>query len=485
MSIRLRLLLSYIAMIIIPVVFSIIMVTLVSFLFRGDIKEIRDIYFPSNEPEETSIKESLMIDTHQQSMLNSEQFLDQSFLKETEHKLNQYDIRLVVRKGKQLIYVPPSLENKGIKDVPPFDFNQEMDAIEEIDHQFVTIKPFNFYFPDKTEGTLFFIQDVSNVTGFVRTFFPIIITLLLIILIATNSLLTYYMSRSIIRPIRKLQTAASLIKEGNLNVEIKAESKDELGQLAKGFEEMRVRLKESIDIQVAYENNRKELIANISHDLKTPITSIKGYVEGIRDGVANSQEKMDRYIQTIYLKSNDLDHMIDQLFLYSKLDLQRLPFQFEWIKFDQYLRDFVEELRFDVEEMKVNIHLTIDESETYAAMVDREQMKRVITNIVDNSLKYNDKEEKVLHFYLSVQNSHIFFKLEDNGPGINEKSIPHIFDQFYRADLARGTEKGGSGLGLSISKRIIEEHQGTIWAENNNGQGITILFTIKKAGEKG
>ena len=180
---------------------------------------------------------------------------------------------------------------------------------------------------------------------------------------------------------------------------------------------------------------------------------------------------MERYIQTIYSKSNDLDHMIDQLFLFSKLDLQRLPFQFEWIKFDQYVRDFVEELRFDVEEMNVNIHLTIDERETYAVMIDREQMKRVITNIVDNSLKYNDKEEKVLYFYLSVQNSHILFKLEDNGPGINEKSIPYIFDQFYRADLARGTEKGGSGLGLSISKRIIEEHQGTIWAENNHGRG--------------
>ena len=197
------------------------------------------------------------------------------------------------------------------------------------------------------------------------------------------------------------------------------------------------------------------------------------------------QKKWSAIFSTIYSKSNDLDHMIDQLFLYSKLDLQRLPFQFEWIKFDQYVRDFVEELRFDVEEMNVNIHLTIDERETYAAMIDREQMKRVITNIVDNSLKYNDKEEKVLYFYLSVENSHILFKLEDNGPGINEKSIPYIFDQFYRADLARGTEKGGSGLGLSISKRIIEEHQGTIWAENNHGQGITILFTLKKAGDIG
>ena len=239
----------------------------------------------------------------------------------------------------------------------------------------------------------------------VRSFFPIIIILLIVILIVTNSLLTYYVSRSIIRPIRKLQKAASMMKEGNLNVEIKAESKDELGQLAQGFEEMRMRLKESIDLQLAYENNRKELIANISHDLKTPITSIIGYVEGIRDGVANSPKKMERYIQTIYTKARDLDRMIDQLFLFSKLDLQRLPFHFEPIKFDQYLSDFVEELRFDVEEMNVEVTLDIDKNETYEVMGDREHLKRVITNIVDNSLKYNDKEEKELHFHLSAMDS--------------------------------------------------------------------------------
>ncbi len=302
-------------------------------------------------------------------------------------------------------------------------------------------------------------------------------------MVVTNSLLTYYVSRSIIRPIRKLQKAASLIKDGNLNVEIKAESKDELGQLAQGFEEMRIRLKESIDLQLAYENNRKELIANISHDLKTPITNIIGYVEGIRDGVANSPKKMERYIQTIYTKAKDLDRMIDQLFLYSKLDLQRLPFHFERIRFDQYLSDFVEELRFDVEEMNVKVNLEIDKNEKYEVMGDREKLKRVITNIVDNSLKYNDKEEKELYFHLSTMDSYILFKLEDNGPGINEKSIPFIFDQFYRADLARGTKKGGSGLGLSIAKRIIEEHEGSIWAENNTRVGITISITLKKADE--
>ena len=484
MSIRLRLLLSYIAMIIIPIFFTLIVAILVVLLFRGDIKEIQDLYLPPEENVAISQKEQLIIDYYRQTKVEPERFLDQSFLHETNKKLSPFGYRLVVRKENKLIYVPSSLKNLNSGDLQPFGTNRGVDPVERIaNNQFVSIKQLDFFFPDYSEGTLFFIQDASGFAKVVRSFFPIIVILLIVILVVTNSLLTYFVSRSIIRPIRKLQKAASMMKEGNLNVEIKPESKDELGQLAQGFEEMRIRLKESIDLQVDYENNRKELLANISHDLKTPITSIIGYVEGIRDGVANSPKKMERYIQTIYTKARDLDRMIDQLFLFSKLDLQRLPFHFERIKFDQYLSDFVEELRFDVEGMNVEVSLDIDKNETYEVSGDREQLKRVITNITDNSLKYNDKEEKKLHFHLSAMDSYILFKLEDNGPGVNEKSIPYIFDQFYRADLARGTKKGGSGLGLSIAKRIIEEHNGSIWAENNNGAGISIFITLKRANE--
>lgn len=485
-SIRLRLLLSYIAMIIIPIFFTLIVAILVVLLFRGDIKEMRDLYLPPEENVAISKKEQLIIDYYRQTKVEPERFLDQSFLHETNKKLSEFGYRLVVRKENNLIYVPHSLKNLNSGDLQPFGTNRGVDPVERIaNNQFVSIKQLDFFFSDYSEGTLFFIQDASGFAEIVRSFFPTIIILLIVILVVTNGLLTYYVSRSIIRPIKKLQKAASLMKEGNLNVEIKTESQDEMGQLTQGFEEMRIRLKESIDLQLAYEKNRKILIANISHDLKTPITSIIGYVEGIRDGVANSPQKMERYIQTIYTKARDLDRMIDQLFLFSKLDLQRLPFHFEPIKFDQYLSDFVEELRFDVEGTNVEINLNIDKNETYEVMGDREHLKRVITNITDNSLKYNDKEKKRLHFHLSAVDSYILFKLEDNGPGVNEKSIRYIFDQFYRADLSRGTKKGGSGLGLSIAKRIIEEHGGSIWAENNIGTGISIIITVKRANENG
>jgi signal transduction histidine kinase len=130
----------------------------------------------------------------------------------------------------------------------------------------------------------------------------------------------------------------------------------------------------------------------------------------------------------------------------------------------------------------VDVDLTIEKDNEYVINGDREHLKRVIMNIVNNSLKYIDKENKKLSFHLSNIDSKILFKMVDNGPGIAEENLPFIFDRFYRADMARGTEKGGSGLGLSIAKRIIEEHQGNIWAERKKGQGTTILFTLEKAG---
>ncbi|WML47186.1 ATP-binding protein [Neobacillus sp. PS3-34] len=484
MSIRLRLLLSYIAMIFIPILFAIMSALLVALLFRGDVKELRDIYLPPEHHEHLTAKDQLLLDLHRQSVKDSGRFLNPSYLRKVDKQLKKSGAALVMRKERTITYLSSSLKGLDTEDLPSFGTYREADPVERIDHRYVSFKQLDFFFPDNSEGSLFLITDASSLAKFVRSFFPGLFIGLILILIITNGLLTYYVSRSIIRPIRELQRAAKEMKEGNLNVKIEAMSKDELGQLAMGFEEMRVRLKESIELQLAYEENRKELIANISHDLKTPITTIKGYVEGIRDGVANSPDRMERYIQTIHNKAIDLDHMIDELFLYSKLDLQRLPFYFEKFHFDDYVQDFVEELRFDVEEKKVEIVLEIEKNRDYTVLGDREHLKRVITNIVNNSLKYIENENKKLSFHLSALKSHIQLSIKDNGPGIDAKNLPFIFDRFYRADLARGTEKGGSGLGLSIAKRIIEEHHGSIWAESTEGQGTKILFTLKKAGEQ-
>ncbi|WP_404450994.1 HAMP domain-containing histidine kinase [Virgibacillus necropolis] len=303
---------------------------------------------------------------------------------------------------------------------------------------------------------------------------------LLLVLVITNGLLTYFVSKSIINPVKNLSVAAQEISEGNLDFSIESTNKDELGQLSKTFEVMRLKLKEAEEVHVRYEENRKELIATISHDLKTPMTSIKGYVKGIRDGVANNPEKMERYMDTIYTKANDMDQLIDELFLYSKLDLQRIPFQLEEIDLHNYLTDFIEELRFDLEQNGGTVSYDADLEDSYVVKADREKLKRVVTNIVQNSLKYMDKDWKEIQVSLQSESDQVVVKITDNGSGVDEEAIPFIFESFYRTDSSRNSTTGGSGLGLAIVKRIIDDHGGAIWAESELGEGTSIYFTLKK-----
>jgi len=297
----------------------------------------------------------------------------------------------------------------------------------------------------------------------------------------TNALLSYFVSRSIIKPIRGLNDAARKIREGNLDFQMEPYRKDEIGQLAQSFELMRKSLKESSELQQKYEQNRKELIANISHDLKTPMTSIKGYVEGIQDGIANTPEKMERYIQTIHTKTLHMDHLIDELFLYSKLDLKRVPFHFEDVNIHHYLLDRIEELQFDLDNIQVMItYENVSKHNDIFVIMEREQFKRVFTNVIQNSLKYMDKSEKHISIKLIEENEKVIIECTDNGKGISEEVLPYIFDQFYRVDQSRNAMSGGSGLGLAIVKRIIEEHGGQVWAESEEGVYTSIYLTLNK-----
>lgn len=281
-----------------------------------------------------------------------------------------------------------------------------------------------------------------------------------------------------------MKGATEKIKEGNLDFQIPITSQDEIGQLNQGFEEMRKRLKESIEMQTQYEENRKELISNISHDLKTPITSIIGYVEGIKDGVANTPEKMDKYLTTIHTKAKHMDTLIDELFLFSKLDLNRVPFQFETVELNTFMQELIEEMQMDLSKEGIEVRLQLHASPLYVT-ADCEKINRVISNLIHNSVKYMDKEEKKITVTVSSDNNKVIVKVMDNGSGIESDTLPYIFERFYRAEQSRNSSTGGSGLGLAIAKQIVEEHGGEIWAESELGKGTSIFFSLEKVEECG
>ena len=286
-------------------------------------------------------------------------------------------------------------------------------------------------------------------------------------------------NQNIIKPIRKLEQATEDVRQGNLDFSIATQSNNELGRLMNGFDRMREALKESLEQQMAYEENRKELLSSISHDLKTPITSIKGYVEGIRDGIANDDEKRSRYLEVIYNKSNDMDRLIDDLFLFSKLDLNRLPFDFSIVKAKGFFGDSKDELHTDLE--KMGFVMTYDEAlrENTRILVDQQKIKRVINNVIGNAVKYStDKARIDIRVY--EDDSKVVMAIKDYGKGITEEALDRIFERFYRADSSRNADVAGTGLGLAIAKQIMEQHQGTIHAESVIGQGTTVYLSLKK-----
>ena len=303
---------------------------------------------------------------------------------------------------------------------------------------------------------------------------------IILILALTAILLLAWIYGSIIIPINKLSQAAKNVKEGNLNFELKAERDDEIGQLVRDFEEMRIRLKGTSEEKLKYDKESKELISNISHDLKTPITAIKGYVEGIIDGVADTPEKMEKYIRTIYNKANEMDLLINELTLYAKIDTNRIPYNFAPLSVNDYFNDCAEELSMELDSKNVEFGYFNYVEGDQKIIADPEQIKRVVNNIVSNSLKYMEKEHGLINLRVKDVGDFIQVELEDSGKGIAAKDLPNIFDRFYRTDASRNSSKGGSGIGLSIVKKIIEDHGGKIWATSREGTGTVMYFVIRK-----
>ena len=271
-----------------------------------------------------------------------------------------------------------------------------------------------------------------------------------IILVFTALSVGLWIYRSIAVPLVKLKKATKNIKEGNLDFVLEVEGNDEFSQLCQDFEEMRKRLKESTEEKILMDKENKELISNISHDLKTPITAVKGYVEGIMDGVADTPEKMDRYVRTIYNKTNEMDHLINELTFYSKIDTNRIPYTFSKLNVEDYFSDCAEELGLEMETRGIELVYANYVEKGVQVIADGEQIRRVIHNIVSNAIKYMEKPRGIIQLRVKDVGDFIQVEIEDNGKGIAAKDLPYIFDRFYRTDVSRNSSKGGSGIGLSI-----------------------------------
>ena len=302
-----------------------------------------------------------------------------------------------------------------------------------------------------------------------------------VLMVIFSMVITSWTNRKVFNHVRNLNKAMHNIAKGNFDYVINTDEVDgEIAELYMSYEDMRLKLKESSEDKINNEKENRELISNITHDLKTPITAIKGYAEGIIDGVADTDEKKTKYIKTIYSKSIELDRLLNELTYYSGIDSNRIPYTFHRIDVGAFFTDCVEEVGMDLENKNIKLNFENLLSPGTRVIADPIQMRKVINNIIGNSVKYMNKPEGVIDIRLLDAVDSIRVEIEDNGKGIATKDLGNIFERFYRTDASRNSAQGGSGIGLSIVKKIVEDHGGYIWATSKEGEGTCMHFVLRK-----
>lgn len=299
----------------------------------------------------------------------------------------------------------------------------------------------------------------------------------------TITVMTILTTNGITRPLTQLRKCTNEIIDGNLDYEMEYDSTNEFGMLIKDYDQMRQRLKDSMEQRDLLEQQRKEMIAGFSHDLRTPLTAIKGYVEGLMDGIASTPEKEKDYLKTIYTTANDMENLVSELFLFSKLDVDKVTLEKENVAIVNYMADCCEEETFELEKSNMELSFSHSCDRMTTVAIDRQQFSRVILNIFSNSVKYK-KTGQTGHIDVQVSKNerYALIRITDDGIGIDEESLPHVFETFYRADRARSNVREGSGLGLSICKKIIDLHEGNIWATGKLGEGMTVTIALPLLG---
>ncbi len=301
------------------------------------------------------------------------------------------------------------------------------------------------------------------------------------VLVATNGTLTFLVSRSILTPLRALEAAARRIGEGDLTDPGLGESKDEFGSVNRAFADMRGRLLTSLHAQERYEANRRLLIASLSHDLRTPLAAIRGYVEGLADGVASTPEQRDRYMTTILERVAFADALVERLREFSQLDTREARFTPERVDLGTFLLDLVRSL--DSEFASISVVLSA-RTAAITIMSDPFQLTRALTNVVQN-VAHHCPPGTTATVRAERIGTQVFISVVDDGPGIPSDTLPDVTRPSFRADASRTQSDGGigSGLGLSIASMIVEAHGGTLEVTCPESGGTTVAIILPAAAE--
>ncbi|ALR99946.1 hypothetical protein ATZ33_00680 [Enterococcus silesiacus] len=487
MTIKKRFLISYIGGIAIACLSLFSIICIVFYVTTGKIPSPATLYKTFTEQRSLSPEEELAyIKLRGIAKSDPDQLLTpESELKQMINQFERESLGVVVRKQENIAYYSQDLVEKSlIVHFPKFDANniETRGTIDNAGRLYRYMK-FDFYFSDQVPGSLLVLKKENNFLEFMTKWGVLVIVTILLVALSGLLFLNYLLKKTVITPLENLGAGMSAISDGQLETSMTKPVKQtamEVKQLTDDFEKMREALIDSTEEQAKLENNRKELVASISHDLKTPITSIIGYVEGLLDGVADSPEKRAKYLQTIHTKALSLNELIEELFLYSKLDAAAIPFHFERIDVKEFLKHIIEE--FQLQDNQVSLQLSNQQAGPSYVLADRMQLNRVFINLIENSMKFKAIDRPLfIQIDVSENRGMVAVRVADNGQGISAEQLPFVFDHFYRGEEARPTNTGGSGLGLAIVKKIIDMHDGQVEIESTLDHGTIVTILLKKA----
>lgn len=311
-----------------------------------------------------------------------------------------------------------------------------------------------------------------------KLFFVLYAVVVLAALLAAVAFTNLYLTRALFahiqQPLDALVQGVQRIQAGNLDAPIAYAVPDEFRPACNAVDEMAARLKASLAQQQREQQKKQELIAGMSHDLKSPLTTIRAYTEALLEGVAPDEAARQRYLQTIYARETDLEALVNRLFELAKLGASEYPVQLCTLS----LRSTLSALLADCDHEGVTV--SWDAVADCPVTADRELLSRALHNLVDNSCKYG---ATALVFSTEQTADSVLLRLQDNGPGVPEGQLANLFEPFYRGDAARTNPHSGSGLGLAVVRRSMQQMGGSVRAENAPGGGLCMILSLPLAKE--
>ncbi|MQN02187.1 MAG: sensor histidine kinase [Lachnospiraceae bacterium] len=441
-----------------------------------------NLYFSNSVDDLAAYTDSDVMELTELAKNHPEKFLDKDAVKRENSKLAKKNSYLVVVADSKLTYDGAANGMRPIySELPQYGRLKKGDVLLiRLQKERGLLKEVDFKTRGQT-GQVFVITPAGSIVPGSRKIVCYYLFWLVAILFITGIVASMLLYRNMIKKVRQMQQAAENIHEGDLDTKIEVRGNDELTELAQSMERMRVKLLSNAEQKVADEESNRQFMSNISHDLKTPLTSIIGYSEGILDGIAKDPEKLKKYVGTIHTKAVDMNALLNELSEFLKLDMHEIPYHFDTINANGYFDDFAEETWDELADAGADFSYKNTLPTDTVIFADPAQINRVLHNLVSNAIKYRREDTKLsVEFRVHDAGDFIQAELCDNGRGISPEDVPHVFDRLFRADKARNTGIRGNGIGLSIVKQIVEDHGGQVWVTSRKNEGSTFYFMLKK-----